>query len=93
MGNKVTDDRRISLQIDINQAKYQIEEAKKSLSDNESFMNYIEGFGLMVKDGNKKIPVDRTTICYYDHTQSLIKARISMLKDKIRAYQEELNEF
>lgn len=92
MNNTEKDSRKISLQIDINQAKYQIEEAKKSLSDNESFMNYIEGFGLMVKDGNKKISVDRTTICYYDNTQDLIKARISMLKDKIQAYQEELNE-
>lgn len=91
MSNNVTDDRRISLQIDINQTKNQIDDAKKVLANNESFMDYIESFGLMVKVNGKQIPVDRTTICYYNSNQNLIKTRISMLKAKLHSYQNEIN--
>ena len=86
------DNKKLDLQIDINQAKYQIKQAQDVLDENKSFMDYIESFGLMVKADDKKIPVNAHTVCGYNDNQDLIKARIAMLKAKIEDYEAELED-
>ena len=49
------------LKMKIEQAKRKIKSATESLKDNEHFIEFVEGFGLMVEVDGKKVPVDRNT--------------------------------
>lgn len=78
------------LKMKIEQAKRKIKCATESLKDNEHFIEFVEGFGLMVEVDGKKVPVDRNTICFYDDNQTLIKAEIETLKAQLSDYEAEL---
>lgn len=84
--------KKMSLRFELTQAEREILNNEEVLNDNASWIEFIEGFNVMVKVNGKDVPVDRNNISYFQENQDLIRARIDSLKSKADAIREELNE-
>lgn len=84
--------KKMSLRFELAQAEREILNEEEVFNDNVSWIEFIEGFNVMVKVNGKDIPVDREHISYFRENQDLIKARIDRLKSKADTIREELNE-
>lgn len=84
--------KKMSLRFELAQAEREILNEEEVLNDNVSWIEFIEGFNVMVKVNGKDVPVDREHISYFQENQDLIKARIDRLKSKADTIREELNE-
>lgn len=82
--------KKMALRFKLAQAEREILSNEEVLNDNISWIEFIEGFNVMVKVNGKDIPVDRENISYYQENQDLIKARIESLKSKANAIRDEL---
>lgn len=82
--------KKMSLRFELAQAEREILNEEEVLNDNVSWIEFIEGFNVMVKVNGKDVPVDRNNISYFQENQDLIKARIESLKSKANAIEEEL---
>lgn len=82
----------MALRIKLAQAEREILNNEEVLNDNISWIEFIEGFNVMVKVNGKDIPVDKKNISYFQENQDLIKARIESLKSKANAIRDELKE-
>lgn len=84
--------KKMALRIKLAQAEREILNNEEVLNDNISWIEFIEGFNVMVKVNGKDIPVDKKNISYFQENQDLIKARIESLKSKANAIRDELKE-
>lgn len=82
--------KKMALRFKLAQAEREILSNEEVLNDNISWIEFIEGFNVMVKVNGKDIPVDRENISCYQENQDLIKARIESLKSKANAIRDEL---
>lgn len=90
--NKMDQGKKMALRIKLAQAEREILNNEEVLNDNISWIEFIEGFNVMVKVNGKDIPVDKKNISYFQENQDLIKARIESLKSKANAIRDELKE-
>lgn len=84
--------KKMSLRFELAQAEREILNEEEVLNDNVSWIEFIEGFNVMVKVNGKDVPVDREHISYFQENQDLIKARIESLKSKANAIEKELKD-
>lgn len=84
--------KKMSLRFELAQAEREILNEEEVLNDNVSWIEFIEGFNVMVKVNGKDVPVDRNNISYFQENQDLIQTRIDRLKSKADTIREELNE-